>query len=78
MMGKHLGEVLPDERVEEDLVSLLETPEVRVLREWRRFAPERAIRTVDLLVEGRHVRREQAFEPQRDPLLLGEARPLVG
>ena len=76
--GEHLGEVLLDERVKQDLVSLLETPQVRVLRERRRLALEGDVRPLELLVDRRDVWRQEPVEAEGDALVLGERRALVG
>src|SRR5580658_2835632 len=75
--GQHLAQVPLEKRVEEDLVSLLQTTQVRVLGEGGRLLQESGVRPLDLAVQRRHTRRKQPFEAQRDALALREGGALV-
>ena len=74
---QHLLEVPLDERVEEDLVPLLERAQVAVLGERRRLAEERGVGALDLELERLLLRREEAVEPERHALGLRKRRALV-
>ena len=55
----HLLHVVEEEPVEQDLVRVLERPQVDVALEVVGLATERLVRPHDLLVESLHLRREE-------------------
>ena len=76
--GQHLGQVPLEQRVEEDLVALLQRAQVLVLRDRRRLALEAGVDALELLLHRVDLRRQQAVEPERDALLGRERGALVG
>ena len=74
---QHLFDVVEEEAVEEDLVGVLERPQVDVSSQVGLVCPERLIRPAALLVERLDYRRQQSVQPERLALGLGERGALV-
>src|SRR5208282_2734857 len=74
---QHLFDVVEEEAVEEDLVGVLERPQIDVSSQVGLVCPERLIRPAALLVERLDHRRQQSVEPERRALGLGERGALV-
>ena len=66
-----------EQRVEEDLVALLQRAQVRVLRDRRRLATEAGVDALELLLDRVDLRRQQAVEAERDALVGRERGALV-
>jgi hypothetical protein len=75
--GQHLLQVLGDEVVEEDLVGVLQLPQVDVPVEWLVVAEERRVGAVGLLLEGLHGGRQQPVETEFGAFWSAEGRALV-
>jgi hypothetical protein len=75
--GEHLLQVVHQEGVEEDLVPVLEVPQVDVLLQRRGLQAVAAVDPLLLLLQGVDVGRKKAKEAQGPSLLLGEGRALV-
>src|SRR6185437_2353539 len=74
---QQLVEMPADETVESSLVAVLERRQERVALEIRALVLEIAIESLELGVERRDCRWQQAVEPERTALLLRKRRPLV-
>jgi hypothetical protein len=63
--------------VEQDLVVVLQRPEVDVLGDVRRLFGKRAVRARDLLVERLDRCRQQTAQPESSPFAVRERGPAV-
>ncbi|MCA1665200.1 MAG: hypothetical protein LC659_13200 [Myxococcales bacterium] len=67
-----------EQRVEKDLVALLQRAQVLVLVQRRRLAAEAGERALELLLDRVHLRRQQTVEAEGDALVGRERGALVG
>ena len=74
---QHLLDVVVQQAEEQRLVAVLERGEVDVLLDRRRLRQEVLIHAIELLLDGRDGRRDQAVEMERFTLAGAERRPLV-
>ncbi len=75
--GGHLLEMVHEKSIEQNLVVVLERPQVDVPLKVLRLALVGFVGPDDLLVERFHLGGQEGVEPQRRSLLVGERGPLV-
>ena len=75
--GQHLLDVALDQPVKQRFVAVLQGTEEDVALKLGVAAPEVLVRARELLLDRRHVRRQQAEQTELAPLILGERAAFV-